>query len=154
MSLINDNKATDDDEQRLTSSKYWFELTDLQKNIAFIYFTQPGISQKDLARLAGATPHTVWRLLGSDVFQRLSLDMHRVSFKTLATKALKAMDESLESPNPAVKLAAAKLVLETEGLIHAAPPQDPDKTMTISWKEKKDESRDTVQPTRTPAKDS
>jgi len=103
----------------LVTSNTWRGLTELQQKIAFVWFTEPWITRREVARRVGCSPGTVHMFFNSDSFRELSMELSRYEFKELVYLAVKSLKECLLDRDSKIKLSAAVRVLETEGLLGA-----------------------------------
>ena len=128
---------------KLEISKEWLGLTDLQKSICVNKWSNPDWSQKRIGEACGCSQMAVSKLLATESYQRLSLQVGRQELVAMRALALKALKECLMSEKDTVKLQAARALLESEGLLREAPPLEEDKEYDVSWK--KHEDRDSIQ---------
>ena len=84
------------------------------KGIALM--AQGDMSNIAVAKECGVSENTVYNWLNNDEYLAELQKKQRKMFTKMACKAQKRMEELLDSPNPSIKFAAAKEILNKAGL--------------------------------------
>lgn len=78
-----------------------------------VEYTAMGIyTEAKIAEMAGVSRNTLWEWKKKPEFMEDVWGKHRVIFSNLVPKALKTLEESLDSANGKVRLDAARLILD------------------------------------------
>ena len=99
-----DNRDIRDTTPGLRTKATWMQAVE---------FTAMGIyTETQIAEKAGVSRNTLWEWKKKPEFMEDVWGKHRVIFANLVPKALKTLEESLDSANGKVRLDAARLILD------------------------------------------
>ena len=112
----------------------WKSLTNEQKQIILAHVAEPSLSKNALAARFNVQPKFVYRLFSSKAFDRISLELAEMAKQELRLKALQTLDDCLASDKPAIRLAAAKMILGDSGVIKEQPKQiKKEQAINVTW---------------------